>query len=84
MSENKQLTWKRDEMKITKIISQHRRDFRAIYECQHCGHEYEGSGYDDFHFHNIVIPNMKCPVCNKEAGEDYRPLTTKYQDWQTV
>lgn len=24
-------------MKIKKILSQNRRDFRAIYECEHCG-----------------------------------------------
>ena len=26
-------------MKIEKIIHQHRRDFRAIYKCEHCGFE---------------------------------------------
>lgn len=25
-------------MKIQKITSQHRRDFSAIMECEHCGH----------------------------------------------
>jgi len=29
-------------MKIKKIVSQHRRDFIAIYECEHCGHEEKG------------------------------------------
>lgn len=70
-------------MKINKIISQHRRDFTAIYECEGCGHKYEGRGYDDSNFHENVIPKMKCPNCGKtgeECGAEYRPLTTKYPD----
>ncbi len=38
-------------MRIKKIISQDRRDFTAIYECEHCGFTYEGNGYDDSYFH---------------------------------
>ena len=67
-------------MKIKKILSQHRRDFRAIYECEHCGFEQEDSGYDDAFFHNQVIPSKVCPKCGKKAGEDYRPLATKYPE----
>lgn len=67
-------------MRIKEITSQYRRDFRAIYECEHCGFTYEGSGYDDSYFHNFVIPQMKCPRCKKTAGLDYRPLLTKYPD----
>ncbi len=67
-------------MKIQKILSQHRRDFRAIYECEHCGHTKEGTGYDDAFFHSGVIPAMKCDECGKMAGDDYRPLATKYQE----
>jgi len=65
-------------MKIQKIIEQHRRDFLAIYECEHCGHIEKGSGYDDANFHQTVIPNMQCCSCGKKAGDDYRPLATKY------
>lgn len=71
-------------MKIKKILDQHRRDFNAIYECEHCGHEKKDSGYDDGHFHNTVIPDMKCVVCNKKSGEDYRPLATKHSDSVTL
>lgn len=46
-------------MKIKNIVSQYRRDFQAIYECEHCGHTKEGSGYDDENFHQNVIPKMK-------------------------
>ena len=65
-------------MKIKRIDSQYRRDFYAIYECEHCGHEHRASGYDDDNFHRNVIPAMKCPACGKTAGDDYRPLGTKY------
>ena len=70
-------------MKIKEIISQSRRDFRAIYICEGCGYEEEGRGYDDTYFHHSVIPAMKCKACGKtgaEIGADYRPLTTKYPD----
>jgi len=67
-------------MKIKKILWQHRRDFKAIYECEHCGHEHEGDGYDDSNFHENVIPTFKCQNCEKTSDESYRPLTTKYPD----
>lgn len=71
-------------MRIKDIISQHRRDFRATYECEHCGHQTESGGYDDANFHNNVIPTMKCSKCGKTALENYRPLTTKYPDGMDV
>lgn len=71
-------------MKIKTIESQSRRDFTAIYECEHCGHEKEGNGYDDAYFHNNVIPKMKCNKCGKKADDNYRPLTTKYPEETTV
>ena len=67
-------------MKIKTIESQSRRDFWAIYECEHCGHTERGSGYDDANFHQNVIPKMKCEQCGKTADENYRPLTTKYPE----
>jgi transcription elongation factor Elf1 len=71
-------------MKIKKIESQSRRDFHAIYECEHCGNEERGSGYDDNHFHQNVIPAMKCKKCGKTAPEDHRPLAPKYGAHQVV
>jgi len=72
-------------MKIKTINSQSRRDFYADYECEHCGyidkHQY---GYDDANFHNNVIPNMKCPKCNKIADDKYRPLSTKYKENEII
>ena len=71
-------------MKIKTILDQYRRDFFAIYECEHCGHEKKGRGYDDANFHQNVIPQMKCPECDKVAGDDYRALETKYPEGMTV
>ena len=65
-------------MKIKTIISQYRRDFTAVYECEHCGATVKKGGYDDDYFHNTVIPGMICPKCGKKAPETYRPLATKY------
>jgi transcription elongation factor Elf1 len=67
-------------MKIQKITSQTRRDFSAIYECEHCGETRTGSGYDDANFHANVIPQMECSICGKKAPANYRPLTTKYPE----
>jgi len=67
-------------MKIKEILRQSRRDFVAIYECEHCGDKYESGGYDGANFHNNVIPNIKCLKCGKVADESYRPLTPKYPE----
>lgn len=68
-------------MKIIKIISRYRRDFWADFQCEHCGYiEENKSGYDDSFFHNNVIPNMKCPTCNKTSDKDYQPMTPKYNE----
>ena len=67
-------------MRIKEIISQHRRDFTAVYECEHCGHSKEDSGYDDANFHQNVIPLMACEKCEKTASGNYRPLMAKYPE----
>jgi len=54
-------------MKIQKKIYQHRRDFTAVYECEHCGHQVQGSGYDDAYFHQTVIPGMHCDECDRTS-----------------
>ena len=65
-------------MKIKTILSQHRRDFTAIYICEHCQNEKESNGYDDTHFHQNVIPTMKCKECGKASPSNYRGLAPKY------
>lgn len=72
-------------MKIKKILTQHRRDFTAILECEHCGKEETlKTGYDDGNYHRNVIPQMKCKKCGKIAPEDYRPLATKYPEGMVI
>ncbi len=71
-------------MRIKEITSQSRRDFDAIYECDHCGVTKKASGYDDVHYHNKVIPAMKCAECGKTAGDSYRPLAPKHADGEEV
>jgi rubredoxin len=58
-------------MKIKQIVEQHRRDFRAIYECEGCGYisKTKERGYDDRNFHDNVIPDMKCPKCGKSRND---------------
>ena len=68
------------EMRIKEIVSQHRRDFTAIYECEHCGETQRAGGYDDAYYHNNVIPKMECKACGKAASETYRPLAPKYAE----
>lgn len=67
-------------MRIKTIKRQHRRDFTAIYECEHCGDTHEDHGYDDLNFHRNVVPAMECKACGKSADDEYRPLATKYPD----
>lgn len=71
-------------MRIKKITSQTRRDFYAIYECEHCLATQNGDGYDDDNFHTNVIPTIKYKKCGKISPESYEPLTTKYAAWEVV
>lgn len=71
-------------MKIEKILHQNRRDFKAIFKCEHCENEKESWGYDDTNFHVNVIPEMKCEKCGKTANEDYTPRKTKYPDGMQI
>lgn len=66
------------------MISQHRRDFSAIMECEFCGHTTkDNSGYDDSYYHENVIPNMKCNSCSHSTisgGGKIEPQATKYPE----
>ena len=75
-------TW--SKMKIETIKNQYRRDFTAVYVCEHCGFKKTAKGYDDDNFHRNVIPNMLCDGCGRIAPEDYRPLSTKYAAHEIV
>lgn len=50
-------------MRIQSKVRQHRRDFTAVYVCEHCGATKTDSGYDDAYFHQTVIPGMRCEAC---------------------
>jgi len=70
-------------MRIKEKLSQHRRDFTAIYECENCGHTEEGEGYDDAYFHNTVVPKRKCSKCGKSSndlGTKNEPMATRYPE----
>lgn len=58
-------------MKIQKFLSQHRNDFTATTECEHCGAtETLTTGYHDAYYHEHVIPGMHCRACGKDrSGE---------------
>lgn len=72
-------------MRIKTINSQHRRDFTATLECEHCGKEQElMSGYDDDNYHKNVIPSIRCNNCGEISPENYRPLKTKYESWEVI
>lgn len=71
-------------MRIKTILSQYRRDMINLYECEHCGHEFTGAGYDDNFFHQTVVPGMVCSECGETAPDTYRPLSTKYDEGQQV
>lgn len=56
-------------MHIKERLNQTRRDFKALFECEFCGHTMVEWGYDDRHFHENVIPAMECPECGKANGK---------------
>lgn len=67
-------------MRIKQKLSQNRRDFRAIFECEHCGSESTFEGYDDANYHQNVIPKIKCGKCGKISPESYEPEKTRYPE----
>lgn len=71
-------------MRIKEILGQSRRDFTALYECEHCGDVHKAGGYDDANFHQNVVPAMICDQCGKTAADNYRPLATKYPEGSQV
>ncbi len=71
-------------MKIKKMLNKNRRDFTAIYICEHCDVEVKRGGYDDSHFHSNVIPKMECASCGKTAKDDYIPMGTRYPEGMQV
>lgn len=84
-SEKRRKPKQKRPMKIKKILSQHRRDFTATLECEHCGHEQHlSSGYDDDHYHRNVIPNLPCGACGEKSPSGYRPLQPRHGAHEVV
>lgn len=57
-------------MKLIKILDKVNNDFKGVYECETCHGIRIDNGfysYDDENFHENVIPNMTCPLCDKKA-----------------
>jgi hypothetical protein len=60
-------------MKIKEITSRMVFDFEATMECEHCGYIGElKTGYNDFFFHERIIPAMLCSECgkNRDGGTE--------------
>ena len=56
-------------MQIRQILNQHRNDFSAIMQCEHCSHEWKNQyGYDDRNYYENVIPHMHCQKCGKDSS----------------
>lgn len=71
-------------MRIKTIVWQNRREFNAIYECDYCGYEHQGRGYDDATFHDNVIPKIVCPECGATATTYYRAPAPRHPGSATV
>lgn len=63
-------------MNIVQITySNGRNDFKAIFQCPKCKHEYEAWGYSDHNFYCNVMPNAICPKCGRNSkGENAEEL----------
>ena len=65
-------------MRIQKIDSQHRNDFSATMVCEHCGRtRFLTTGYDDYNYHERVIPAMHCQGCGKNRAGEIEEKATK-------
>tara|TARA_R110000772_G_scaffold267971_3_gene393566 strand:+ start:9395 stop:9610 length:216 start_codon:yes stop_codon:yes gene_type:complete len=71
-------------MFIKTIINQNRRDFKGIYECEHCSKQETAGGYDDENFHKNVVPKMACKACGETAPSTFRPLAPLHAAHEVV
>ena len=71
-------------MHIAKYTWRSRRDFKAVYRCEHCDATVEKSGDDDAYFKREVIPGMVCDGCGKRAGDAYVPNRTRYAEGEVI
>lgn len=66
-------------MRIKEILSQNRRDFRALFVCPFCGYEEEKPGYDDANFHLNVIPKMECKKMRENRAGRSKLSSVEYK-----
>ena len=75
-------------MELLEITRQTRRDCRMNIKCEGCKNEEQNvSAYDDRNFWDNVLPNMKCPECEKsrnDLGSDKQSIATKYPEGHQV
>ena len=66
-------------MNIKQITySNGRNDFKAIFVCPLCEHEYEAWGSSDANFYENVMPNAICSTCGKNSlGETEEQLRAR-------
>ena len=57
-------------MKEIETLYVSRNDFKAIWECEHCGAKEEAWGYKDYNFDVNVRPNALCQNCGLSALEE--------------
>ena len=65
-------------MNIKEITNRSRNDFKAVFVCSECGHEFEAWGYSDANYYDNVLPNAICPQCGKNSyGETEEQLKSR-------
>ena len=70
-------------MKVIKRYNQNRRDLTIDLECEGCGEKQTRGAYDDRNYWDNVVPNFKCPKCNKSSndlGTKKEFIGTKYPE----
>lgn len=56
-------------MQIIQTYNWSRRDFYYDAKCEHCQYKTsDNSGYDDAHYYNEVVPDIKCPKCGESTN----------------
>ena len=75
-------------MKVIKRYNQMRRDLSIDMECESCGEkESYRNAYDDRNFWDNVVPDFKCPKCEKSSNDlGTKPdiIKTKYAEHEVV
>ena len=65
-------------MNIKEITYSSRNDFKAIFTCPLCKHEFKAWGYSNENYYNNVMPNAICPKCGKNSyGETEEELKAR-------